>query len=321
MRVIEKIEKYREIKMRRKIIQQAKQAYTITLPIEWVKSSKLKVGDEIEMISSGKDLIIKTDNKQFGGEITIDATNMNTRILYNYLNAAYSGGFDQVEVIYPNMEMLDLNQMIGFAVVNQKKDSCTIKDISGSTFENLDDIFKQVFQTVISFYEFAIEDISNEKKGTTSSIRKKDDDINKYTLFLERSMIKKGSTDSVMRKIMFTYAFELEKIGDNIFRIWDSEVLEEKTDKTTIELLILSRQCCEKAFAVFYQTSPEKIKEILSLRDTVKTKTEQALKKHKNSRKAIIYALSIVEDCVDLTHLSLMYRQKMNQIQKRTEDI
>ena len=307
--------------MRRKIIQQAKQAYTITLPIEWVKSSKLKVGDEIEMISSGKDLIIKTDNKQFGGEITIDATNMNTRILYNYLNAAYSGGFDQVEVIYPNMEMLDLNQMIGFAVVNQKKDSCTIKDISGSTFENLDDIFKQVFQTVISFYEFAIEDISNEKKGTTSSIRKKDDDINKYTLFLERSMIKKGSTDSVMRKIMFTYAFELEKIGDNIFRIWDSEVLEEKTDKTTIELLILSRQCCEKAFAVFYQTSPEKIKEILSLRDTVKTKTEQALKKHKNSRKAIIYALSIVEDCVDLTHLSLMYRQKMNQIQKRTEDI
>jgi len=321
LRVIEKIEKYREIKMRRKIIQQAKQAYTITLPIEWVKSSKLKVGDEIEMISSGKDLIIKTDNKQFGGEITIDATNMNTRILYNYLNAAYSGGFDQVEVIYPNMEMLDLNQMIGFAVVNQKKDSCTIKDISGSTFENLDDIFKQVFQTVISFYEFAIEDISNEKKGTTSSIRKKDDDINKYTLFLERSMIKKGSTDSVMRKIMFTYAFELEKIGDNIFRIWDSEVLEEKTDKTTIELLILSRQCCEKAFAVFYQTSPEKIKEILSLRDTVKTKTEQALKKHKNSRKAIIYALSIVEDCVDLTHLSLMYRQKMNQIQKRTEDI
>jgi phosphate uptake regulator len=306
--------------MKRKIIQQAKQAFTVTLPIEWVKNSKLKAGDEIEMISSGKDLIIKTDNKPFGGEIQIDAKNMNNRLLYNYLNAAYSGGFDIVDVSYPDLEMLDLNQMIGYAVVNQKKDSCTIKDISGSSFENLEDIFKQVFQTVISFYEFAIEDISSEKKGTTSSIRKKDDDINKYTLFLERSMIKKGSTDSVMRKIMFTYAFELEKIGDNIFRIWDSEVKEKKTDKSTIELLHLSHQCLEKAFAVFYQTSLEKIKELLALRDIVKEKTEQALKKHQHSRKAIIYALSIVEDCVDLTHLSLMYRQKMNQIQAKSED-
>ena len=307
--------------MKRKIIQQAKQAYTITLPIEWIKSSKLKVGDEVEIVSNGRDLIIKTDNKQFGGGIKIDAKNMNNRILYNYLNAAYSGGFDQVEIISPDLEIPDLNQMMGYAIVNQKKDACTIKDISGSTFENLEDIFKQVFQTVLSFYEFAIEDISKEKKGVTSTIRKKDDDINKYTLFLERSMIKKGSTDSAMRKIMFTYAFELEKIGDSIFRIWDSEVQEKKTDEITIELLIISKQCLEKAFAVFYQTSPEKIKELLTLRDKVKDKTEQALKKHKNSRKAIIYALSIAEDCVDLTHLSLMYRQKMNHIQTKSDQI
>ncbi len=303
--------------MRRKIIQQAKQAYTITLPIDWVKNSKLKAGDEVEITSDGKDLIIKTDNRQFGGEITIDAKDMNTRIIYNYLNAAYTGGFDQVNIINYTFEMLDLNQMMGYAVVTQKKDICTIKDISGSTFENLEEIFKQVFQTVIAFYELAIEDISNQKKGVTSNIRKKDDDINKYALFLERSMIKKGATDSVMRKIMFTYAFELEKIGDNIFRIWDSEVLEKKTDEITIELLKLSKQCLEKTFAVFYQTSPEKLKELFALRDKVKDKTEEALKKHKNSRKAIIYALAITEDCVDLTQLSLMYRQKINQIQTK----
>jgi phosphate uptake regulator len=303
--------------MRRKIIQQAKQAYTITLPIDWVKDLKLKAGDEVEIVSDGKDLVIKTDNKQSGGEIKIDATNMNNRIIYNYLNAAYSGGFDQVEVTNSSVDISDLNQMMGYAMVTQKKDLCIIKDISGSSFENLEDIFKQVFQTVIAYYEQAIEDISGEKKGITSTIRKKDDDINKYTIFLERSMIKKGSTDSVMRKIMFTYAFELEKIGDSIFRIWDSEVEEKKTEEITIELLTLSKQCLEKAFAVFYQTSPEKIKELLILRDKVKDKTEQALKKHKNSRKAIIYSLAIAEDCVDLTQLSLMYRQKINHIQKK----
>jgi phosphate uptake regulator len=303
--------------MRRKIIQQAKQAYTVTLPIEWVKNSKLKAGDEIEMVGSGKDLIIKTDHKQFGGEIKIDAKNMHMILLYNYLNAAYAGGFDQVDIFNLEIDMVELNHMMGYAIVNQKKDGCTIKDISGSTFENLEDIFKQVFQTVISYYGFAIEDISGEKKGNTVTIRKKDEDINRYTLFLERSMIKKGATDSVMRKIMFTYAFELEKIGDNVFRIWDSEVKEKKTDAITIDILTLSKQCLEKAFAVFYQTSPEKIKELIALRDKVKEKVEQALKKHQNSRKALIYSLSIAEDCVDLTHLSLMYRQKMNQIQTK----
>ena len=54
---------------------------------------------------------------------------------------------------------------------------------------------------------------------------------------------------------------------------------------------------------------------LLALRDIVKDKTEQVLKKHQNSRKAIIYALSIAEDCVDLTQLSLMHRQKHNNTQ------
>ncbi|MGV8087380.1 MAG: AbrB/MazE/SpoVT family DNA-binding domain-containing protein [Candidatus Woesearchaeota archaeon] len=301
--------------MKRKIIQQAKQAYTITLPIEWIKNSKLKAGDEIDIAIDGKDLIIKTDNRQVGGEIKIDAKEMDARLINNYLSAAYAGGFDQVDINCSSNEISDLNQMIGYAVINQRKDSCTIKDISGSTFENLEEIFKQVFQSVISYYEFAIEDISKDRKGNTLSIRKKDDDINKYTFFLQRSMIKKGYTDSVLRKIMFTYAFELEKIGDSIFRIWDSELKEKQSDNLTIEILTISKQCLEKAFAIFYQTSTKNIKELLVLRDKLKDKTELSLKKYKNSRKATIYALSIVEDCVDLTHLSLMYRQKINNIQ------
>ena len=44
--------------MKRKIIKQ-KSAYTITLPIEWIRDNNLTGADEIEVTNQNNDLVIK----------------------------------------------------------------------------------------------------------------------------------------------------------------------------------------------------------------------------------------------------------------------
>ena len=104
--------------------------------------------------------------------------------------------------------------------------------------------------------------------------------------------------------------FALEKIGDEILRLWRTDIQNNvKKDKKIKELVELSREGLQTAFEVYYQSSPEKIKQLIKLRETIRSK---ALKINPNpdTAKFIMHALKIIEDSYDLTHLSLMKKLK-----------
>jgi phosphate uptake regulator len=297
--------------MNRKLVKQAGRAVTITLPIEWVRKNGLKPGDEIDIETIEKDLILKSGKKIIGGSIQLDTTDFPRRMKHYYINAAYAKGIDEIKLESDKDFYHDLNQNIGFAIVQQKGNKFVIRDISGISSENLDNIFKRVFQMILNFYDQAIDDIFGENKESYETVKKIDGEVNKFVLFLQRSIMKLSYPDPAIGRIMFAYSFALEKIGDEILRIWRTNIENKvKKDKKIKEIILLSKKGLEKAFEIYYQSSPEKVKEIMTIKDLIRKKSIKLLNINPVTAKFLMHSVKIVEDSSDLTHLALMKKFK-----------
>jgi phosphate uptake regulator len=64
-----------QVKMRRKIIKQGNNSYTLTLPIKWVKEYNLDGADEVEIIEEEGSLKIVSEQKKIKKEISITINN------------------------------------------------------------------------------------------------------------------------------------------------------------------------------------------------------------------------------------------------------
>lgn len=296
--------------MRRKLVKQAGQALTITLPIDWIRKNGLEPGEEIEIDTHEKDLVLSSGRKTKSGKVKIETTASPLRMRYIHINSAYARGIDEIDLQLDQEAYPDLNQELGYAVVKQKDSSYLIRDISGTSTENLDEIFKRVFQMILKFYDSAIEDIFGESKEDYDNVEKMDAEINKFSLFLQRSISKLSYPDPIIGKVLFAYSYSLEKIGDEIQRLWRTS-LQNKIKKTPQlkKVILLSKQSLDKSFEIYYQSSDEKIKQAIVIRKKIRNIAFKLMNDSATS-KLLMHAIKIAEDAYDLSHLSLM--KKLN---------
>lgn len=297
--------------MRRSVIKQASQSYTVTLPIAWVRKTGVDKSREVDVNEVEKALVISTTNVVAGEKIALDAKGMGSRSLYLHVNALYARGVDEIEITsdkdISSKLIGHLDQTIGYAVVKQRGNTCVIRDMSGSSSQDLDEIFKRVFQMVLSFYDAAIEDIAWKSNETFEGLKVRDHEVNKFALYLQRAINKLGYPDSVQGRTLFAYSFMLEKLGDEVERLWRCHL--EKGIKTTPALVALMRQSravLEEAFHIYYQHKTSRIDDLYKLRNAVREAAAQLGKLDPITADAVRHIIKIADDCGDLTQLSLM---------------
>ncbi len=295
--------------MKRKIIKQANQAYTITLPIQWIRENKLDEKSELDLEIKEKTLMISTKNITSGEKTKIDITGFSAKNIYRCLNALYARGVDEVELTAEDeIAKFTLDSLMGYAIIEQKSSKIIIKDISGINYSNIDEIFKRVFQMILALYDSAILDIFKENKETLQGLKNRDLEINKFCLYLQRAINKMLYSNHVNGRILFTYSFELEKLGDEIKRLWRTNI-EHKLKKTNElkELTELSKEILEKSFDFYFLFNKKGIDELYHLRQKIR---EKAILFKTNSAEAkfIRHLSKISEDAADLTHLALMIK-------------
>lgn len=297
--------------MKRKVIKQANQAYTITLPINWVRENNINKNSELALNISGKSLIINSDQPLTGKILKLDLSNVEKKEIYRYLIACYAQGIDELEIIC-NKDVSAtitkyLTALIGYALVSQEGNKYLIKDINPGNYPNLDEIFKRVFQMIILFYEAAIKDIFGKQKETLENLKTRDIEVNKFCLYLERAINKMSYEDQVKARTLFTYSFELEKIGDEIRRLWRTNIKHKVKKTPEIKKIIeMSKESLGKAFDSYYQFNNEHIKEIYELRHKVRLKSLALKSLNSHTTRFIRNAVKIVEEAADLSHLTLI---------------
>jgi len=297
--------------MKRKLIKQAGQAITVTLPIEWIRDNGLKFGDEVDFSVRENDLIISSGKEVKGNSIKLDISEMPGNTKYYLINGAYAAGVDKIKLEIKRADYPNLNSSMGYAIVDQKERELIVKDIGGHSSKNLDEIFKRSFQMVIGFYDSAIEDIFERHAKSYGEVQNRDFEINKFILFLQRAIMKKFYSDGSEGKIMFAYSYALEKIGDEILRLWrtdiNSKVVKSKKVK---EIVALSREALSIAFQMYYNFDQKKITKFMELRNDVREKSLKVLDIDSYTSSFVNHALRILEDAYDMNHLSIMRKLK-----------
>lgn len=298
--------------MKRKIIKQANQAYTITLPINWVRKLALDEKSEVDVQVQEKSLIVSSQNRVKGEVVKIDCNGLDERAIRNNINAAYSAGFDELEIVcerdIDRYIVKALSGIMGFVLVAHDRDRYIIKDLNFGNYPNLDEIFKRIFQMLLAFYESAIDDIFGKEIEKIDDLNSRDIEINKFCLYLQRSINKMHYQDDSKGRAIFTYSYALEKIGDEIVRLWRTNIKYKiKKDKKVKEALLLSKAGLEKAFDFYFQFKQGRHEEIYSLREKVRADFLD-IKTDAYTLRFLRHALKIVEDAADLTHLTMMIK-------------
>ena len=299
--------------MKRKIVRQGKQAFTVTLPVDWIRNNGLKVGDEIDLTTSEKSLILRADSKSPGGIIDLDLTDITNRMKYVYINAAYAKGVDELNIkaepgYYPEVE-----HNIGFAVASQKKDVSTVRDFSGNTLGDLDEVFKRVFQMIVNFLNEAQNDIFGQNSGPYETLSKRDMEINKFCLFLERSIVKQVYPDPKLGKILFAYAFTLEVLSDDVFRMWRA-AQGLKMPKELKKMSDIALKAFENGFNMYYHAEKSLIKQSVKLKFNARKEFPSLIKKYPKHFMFLLYCLKLIEGTSDIIHLALMKQMKPKYI-------
>jgi phosphate uptake regulator len=297
--------------MIRKVIKQANQAYTITLPIEWVRQNGIDKDSEVEVSLADKSLIISNIHGVAVKKAKLVIENLDPKNLWSKFNALYADGVDEIEITssgeISSLIRRAIKEDIGYALVSQEKGIYIVKDLGGGNNQNIDEIFKQVFQMVLLFYDSAIEDIFNDEKETKESIMGRDAEINKFCLFLQRQINKMSYSSPVRGRVLFTYSFILEKIGDEILRLWRTNIENKiaKTEKIK-EIVSLSRKSLDMIFDFYYNLDQDLGAKIHNLKEKARKELLSLSKVDAPTSRFLHYALQIVEDSADLTHLNLM---------------
>jgi phosphate uptake regulator len=301
--------------MRRKIIKQANKAYTITLPIKWIRKNNLNEKSEIEVIEQEKSLIISSQQEISSEKIKLDVKEMSNREIYTHINSLYAKGVDEIQIIYERdvsqKIMRAINYNIGYALVSQEKNKLTIRDIGGIKNPNIDEIFKRVFQLILAFYRAALDDIFGKQKQTMKNLIYRDLEVNKFCLYLQRAINKMTYPNIIKGRILFTYSFALEKISDEVHRLWRTNINKKiKKTRKLKEVAELSYEGLARSFDLYYQFDNKKIKQISDLRDKTR---EKASELKPDTTKIIKHFIKIVEDASDLNHLNLMINLKTHE--------
>lgn len=152
--------------IKRKLIKQGKNALTITLPKEWIKSNNLKQSDEIEINIDNNAIIINT-NKVFNEtKTTIHLPPMSIYAYRHFLDNAYRKGFDEIKITFEKTEQFSdiasiVDELLGFEIVNQTQNSITIKSVALPDAKEYDILFKRNFHIVHTAFDYLIEDLKS----------------------------------------------------------------------------------------------------------------------------------------------------------------
>ena len=286
--------------MKRKLVKQGNSALTITLPSSWVKKFNLKPGDEVDVEEVGKGLVVQNDKDFKQQKVSIKLSD-DPDLAERQIGHAYKKGVEELEVSFDNPHLIKsvysaLNAVIGYEVVNQGKNFCTIKNIASQNEEDFDSVLRRTFLITLQLADESYELISKNKKESLEDLLFLEKLNNKLTDFCKRILNKKGYKDSTKTTYIYCIVWDLEKIADDYKEII-KYVLNNpsKLDSEVIQLLKEANSYFREYYELFYESNDSKMKIFFLKKNNLLKKIMTKLEKSNTCNSYILFRiLSIV---------------------------
>lgn len=218
--------------MRRKVIQIADSTQLVSLPRKWAVEHGVKKGDEVEVKEEGNRIIISTEKGLDLGSIEVDITDLDRTSIIYCIQSLYRLGYDEIKVIYNRTVIEDVrvgqkvnvlsiihyitNRLLGFEIMQQKGNSCVIRDIQEIKEKDFDQILRRVFLLWADTFHDFLEGIKNNNRGLIESIEQRHDSITKLISYCLRILNKKGYHQDNKTFVLYHLIANIDKVIDVI---------------------------------------------------------------------------------------------------------
>jgi hypothetical protein len=162
--------------MIRRLIKQGQTSMVVSLPIEWIRSQKLKAGDELEVLHRDNKVEINTLEDKKLRRYNLKVDELDEYAVYINLLNLYQKGYDEIKIIsktkkihnYKTGRKIDafksiktwLPRFIGWEFTTQ--DPIIIKDITGESSENPRKLLNRIFFILNSFVDEELMALKNK---------------------------------------------------------------------------------------------------------------------------------------------------------------
>ncbi len=268
--------------MHRKLIQLSPSTSVVSLPSKWVKMNKLEKGSELDVDEKENKIVISTQSQKSEKEISIDITNLKDRLFWAYLDAAYIAGYDVINLHSEDQKQLNLMSKVaksfpGMIVVEQRKNSATLKDLAGENKEDIDKILNRIFHMNTVLIEDALEAVKNSDWETLVIMKKRDHIINSYVSYCMRQINRFGYTPYSKGGVMHTFLKLIEIISDKITALF--EEIGEKHIKVEPKIISKLLEIYQLMRTAHMKYSQDKMIEFHKAREALPKPFKQANKK------------------------------------------
>ena len=184
--------------MKRRIIQQ-KSAYTITLPIGWIRDHHLDGKDEIELDEEADTLVIRTQKQPELQTISLTLENSTPEYYRIMVENHYLKGYDVLNLKFNEEQAFSIIQkivsnLIGFEIVEHKHNFCKIASTAQPSAEQFNTLLQRSLNIITYTQEVVQEDIKKVSFLHRSEIETQSNDVRRFLLFCTRALHKTSIT-------------------------------------------------------------------------------------------------------------------------------
>jgi len=182
--------------MKRTVSKMGNSSLVISLPHHWVKEQNIQKGDELNVEPIEKGLIVSlTQLRQKEKVLNIDVSSYSQRTTLNLLNYAYRNGYLRMNIKFKDEKQLQYitktvrNKLLGFEVVEEKKNSCLVQNIAEPSHKQLPIIIRKIFLIIKQVGEQILEDIQQNSTTNYQRIIQSKTTVDNFTNFVRRTII------------------------------------------------------------------------------------------------------------------------------------
>lgn len=283
--------------MKRKVIQIAGSTQLVSIPRKWALRYGVSKGDELEVLEQANRIIISTDKDLATSNISIDTRKLNLNVVKWLLVSLYKGGYDEVELIFEEPEIIHqiqslMGELLGFVVIEQTKNKCVIRNISKGVEEEFDHTFRRNFLVVLSLAKNTFEMLRDGHYKNLADVARLEKTNNQLTAFCHRILNKRGFKDLRKTSYMYVIIKLLEGAADKYREICnyvsDQKRKKYKPSREIIGFFEDVNRMLDTYYQLFYNFDDSKI---VAISASKKELTVQALKMMKGADADNIFML------------------------------
>ena len=233
--------------MERKLVKQGASTIMVSLPAKWIRKFDLKKGDSINLREKDNRILIFPKEKEEKLETKIKLRGLTESSIRTLITNTYRRGYDKIDVKFENKKQFQLlktvvkTRLIGFEVVEKKKKSCVVENITEPSTDKFKPLLNKVFMNISSLFEITKEKMAGEE--AKENYEEVEERIQKYDNFCRRVIFKKKhkGEDSEMFWTFLTLLIHGQR---EIYHL-NKLIRKKKVSKKTIDLLDKSKKIFE----------------------------------------------------------------------------